>query len=904
MRPSTWLAIAALLIIVIGVSIASAYAASLRVCGTGICVEVGPGVYQVSVIDSAPDPQEPMPPDPQEPEPTPEPPDPQEPEEPPPSDDPYTFLGAVTGIDNFVDYFMPYIDSPAAGWGMITAMCGDVGSWAREIVVPYVDETPVDIRANKYEAKCFHIKGEPGPNGELPRVNIASTHGYRGALRHGGLFVENIRAGAIGVPNDQYFLVLRNVHLSGWGNHALITSGGNKHMYVEISAGSHFAGGNANHAAYIDNVAFAYVADSVFESPGQGHALRSVAQRSIIERVKACNIQCDGTITNDKKGRQRIGMAPLEVYANGAHIVRDVEVVYYRKPNRTPHAMTLRNREGINTVDRYWDGVSDHYTPLVWGTPHYNDPQTWTFPTLETLFEDIGVTCYGAPCDAIHVSSTYPYMHDSPKARLLAWWKLNKFPDWESLIAHAHQSWHGTLNLMTPEYRAKKLEDGGRGLPNKVPLPVPEGWQQKATVTLKNVTGNFVNLVRPTGPSGWCAGEMSGGTCQNYEYYNKAEVVVDGDEPQPNDPNDQPTDPPPNPDQPTDPIPDPNGGWADSLLPYIPGPGQFALIPNTALTPHLLRSTQDDQAVCSYLRCDRSHIALIDWVGMGFDYKNGCAWFVAMGGHADLGANSVYRFCVGDMTWDRVHDYDAPDPFPGPDENGDGTSDCVRPKNGPFGAHDWDGQVFAAGKTFKFRTSGYSPKGCSGGSLGPYNVWAWSNGWEDLGIPEFAFPKTAYDPARDLVYLTAQKGLGQGDKIWEFNPHTYEFKVVGGVWNGKGGSAAFDPVSRRFCVATRGDGLHCWHVSLDGKWSSHIQPITKHDSDLLPALVNGGIAVSGDTIVVWDGSRAIQCDETCEAFDSGVGGVRVLGKFVAVPGLDGVFLGIADNDGWVVYRAK
>ena len=124
------------------------------------------------------------------------------------------------------------------------------------------------------------------------------------------------------------------------------------------------------------------------------------------------------------------------------------------------------------------------------------------------------------------------------------------------------------------------------------------------------------------------------------------------------------------------------------MLPYIPTtPKTVAIIPGTAINPVLL---QDDGSLdCKYLKCRRSVIGLTDWVGMGFDSASGCARFLAMGGHSDHGANSVYRFCVGDLGWTQEFGYSPlKPPFPTlVDIDGNGILDCPMPEEGPTGTH-------------------------------------------------------------------------------------------------------------------------------------------------------------------------------------------------------------------------
>lgn len=441
----------------------------------------------------------------------------------------YTQLGELKGYSRSLGYEMPAYDTPEDGWDMITRMCGQVGRWDHEITIPYSTE-PHDrsiVKVKKLRG-CVHIKGELGPNGERPTIagGVGSTRGYKGKLQEGGVFVENLNVTSVGVPNNKYFLVMRNMHFANWPNHAFITSGGNKHMYLEL-LDSYAGFGNNNHAAYIDNIAFANIQRNTFESPGRGHAFRSIAQKSLIKNNTFCNIQCDGTVLRHPKGRLMSGMAPLEIYTNGEHIVEDNVIIYNRATKRSARAAAnFRGREGINSLDRLREG--DHYKYLVWGTPEYDSPATWSGPMLDTQVKNLKVTCHGVPpCNAWNIKSTYPYLNDGPKAKLMAWLKENKFFTWGQVMDNSHPSWHGTLNLMTDKYKALVLLRSGEGLPNKIPFPIPKGWQQKARITFENITGNFEKIYAPISDTDgqWCAGEVEGNSCRNQRYYRQAVVI-------------------------------------------------------------------------------------------------------------------------------------------------------------------------------------------------------------------------------------------------------------------------------------------------------------------------------------------------------------------------------------------
>lgn len=364
--------------------------------------------------------------------------------------------------------------------------------------------------------------------------------------------------------------------------------------------------------------------------------------------------------------------------------------------------------------------------------------------------------------------------------------------------------------------------------------------------------------------------------------------------------------PPPPPPEPTN--------WAQALVPYIPeNPREIRIIPNTSITPFLL--PDDGSKACDYLKCHRSTIALHDWVGMSFDYETGTARFIAMGGHADHGANSVYRFDMATMSWTRDFDYSQPKaPFPNLiDADGDGNLECTELEQGPMGTHSYDGAVYvnSIDASLLFRVSGYQPKKprCKRVDMDK-SVFVWHDAgyYESMGVPEVTFPKTHYDAERDRVLIGSQKGP-EGEGIYDFNPHTMQFIKLSGLWMNKGGSLTMD--GRDIYVTSNKVGLFKGSISLQGELS----PFAKIATEEEWAGKGSGLAASKGIVVAWDGANGIaQYDSntgTIEQFQAAGdllptahGGLdRVYGKFVAVPELPGIFIGISDNYGWVIYRA-
>lgn len=814
----------------------------------------------------------------------------------------YTRLGELQGYSRAEGYFMPVYESPEHAWSLIEAMCGPVGSWDHEIVLPYRQEAYSPEEGNFKNLKgCIHVKGELGPNGERPKISedgyLNATAGYQGQLSRGGIFIENIEANAVGIPNNRYFAVMHNLYLHDWNSHAMITSGGNKHMYVELKD-SHLSTGWKNHAVYIDNIAYFYAEGNVIESPGKGHALRSIAARGIIRDNLICSVYCDGTTREiEDKPYDWAGMAPLEVYVNGEHLVDGNEIRYYRPSNSAAlMASTFRMREGFNSLDRYrsgkyiplpegtdsvFEGI-EQYDYLVWGTDEYNDPQTWNFPMLETIVRNHKVICQGEPCYAWDVRSTYPFIHDKPKAELASWWKENKFPDWNSLLENADPSWRGTLELMSQKWRDNYLKKEGRGLPNKIPFPVPEGWQQKARIVVDGEVEitNGMGLVRErdfNSDGGWCLGEIESGLCVNQQYYAQAEIVRRGE-------SSEPASAPP--------TESPN--WVSALRPYIPeAAGTVKLIPGTATGG--VTNLDDGTPECWYLNCHFSENFLSIWSDMAFDFEKGCAWFVAEGGHGDLGANSVYRFCFDGLSWQRVHDYDSPTDL-----------NCGPLEDGPVGIHSYDSEVFVPSRNmiFKLGTGAYNPNAdCE--RIAEPDMWGWkeSGGWEKLAENTgYRFVRTAYDSARDKIYFIEQNP----DGFYEMDPHTLEISKRFSTWAGKGGTMYMD--GRHVYWTSPGQGLNRMQVSESGVLG---QREVLSESEAID-FGRWGLAVSNGVPVMWAGdNRFVHFENGQSSMVTAKGDTlqssddvqRVYGKFVAVPGEPGVFVGISGSDGWIVYRA-
>ncbi len=425
---------------------------------------------------------------------------------------------------------------PVASWDIVDVRTNEAMEGLRRLVPGKRTVARIHWKSEPYPlayvkgAECLKLEGIPGPNGEKPLVGgVNGTRAWMGTIRKGGILIEGleispgkvaqshpeleINVNCLGIPNDQMFFILRNSYVGRCGHHAFIT-GHAHHLYLEV-AGSHFEQASS-HLAYIDHIAMAYIHDSTFQSPGWGHALRCIALRCIIERVRVSNVQLDGT-TLPRGGdnplqpkRTYIGMHPFEIYTCGENEIRDVEIVFRSEPDRNGRfAAILRGREAFNTCD-VGEVVDGAWTPLLWGEPDFARPERWaTVTPLRTRVDGMKITCAGTePCAGWSVRGSYPTMDDEQKAALQVWLKSRTFASWDDLRAQIppeKPEWRWLSEVVLPGHRSAFME--GR-ITNKVPLPVPvPGWFQRAELVLKNVSVDRGGvLVSPEDPDAYCYG--------------------------------------------------------------------------------------------------------------------------------------------------------------------------------------------------------------------------------------------------------------------------------------------------------------------------------------------------------------------------------------------------------------
>lgn len=423
---------------------------------------------------------------------------------------------------------LPYYETPP-GDQIVVDQCGPISDWdlieirtdeeitnwrprggERAKIRVYWKDTPYLGGVRTKGMECALVEGIPGPNGELPIVEgVNGTKAFRGEVRRGGLMIRNLiispgmSVGAssttgdcIGVPNDQYFLIIIDTKVTQCGHHGFNSNHGHQ-LYIEIGRSSFSYA--YSHLAYIHHNAMAYIYDSEFYSPGWGHALRCIALRCIIENTKVSNVELDGSVAPlgvnpILPNRNYIGMHPLEVFTCGQHEV-DVDATLHTSGQLW--AASFRSRESFNTCD-VGEVVDGQWTKLEWGTDEFMDPDRWATTTdLTTVVKDFNLTCVGPranECQGWDIKTSYNWADDSQKGQLKNWLKAktaeatenNTVWGWPELLTALDEDsslpwwWKWLSGQVLPSFRNSFLRGS---LTNKVPLPVPiPGWYQRARI--------------------------------------------------------------------------------------------------------------------------------------------------------------------------------------------------------------------------------------------------------------------------------------------------------------------------------------------------------------------------------------------------------------------------------------
>lgn len=339
--------------------------------------------------------------------------------------------------------------------------------------------------------------------------------------------------------------------------------------------------------------------------------------------------------------------------------------------------------------------------------------------------------------------------------------------------------------------------------------------------------------------------------------------------------------------------PPPPGGIYDALAAFVPPPGEFALIPNT-----------DPTAVFEVPGASGSHNVWLAWNGMAFDHANG-HWYAHGGGHGDYAGNEIYRFRFQDMTWERLTNQS---PRTGPEF----APGCNRPLDGPVVGHTYDGSVWVPSKN-TLMTTGYILSCLNGDSDG---IWTWDGTWSQLAGTELpstsplhpqTLSKTAYDAARDRVYLVGLLGSDPSSGVYEINPTDWSITLlVSNVSSFDQGVALFDPTRRVLYFTVRNLGTRAVPIALDGTPGA---VTTVSTTGAAAGDQHIALHSSGD-IVFWnggDGIKRLDPDTGATTTLIATGGPtsadsRIQSKWVYIPEVD-AFVGIKDvRNGIWIYR--
>lgn len=242
----------------------------------------------------------------------------------------------------------------------------------RAVVRIHWQATPYPVLVIK-QKKCVEVIGiEDGPPGEKPTVrgiNAAWNHpGGPSTVIPGGVIIRNLNvhdvAGGDCIrPADRLtFFALEDSDLRRCSQHAVLSPGTNGRMYYRIMR--NYMTQFGSHALYLDHEGRVDVIDNTIETPGWGHAIRSVAYVTVIEGNTVSNVQIDGTAirkwdaspggtcnvppqVNDKCS---VGMNPIEAYICTQATVRNNTVIKYQL-GQAGGGMNLRSREALGACN-------------------------------------------------------------------------------------------------------------------------------------------------------------------------------------------------------------------------------------------------------------------------------------------------------------------------------------------------------------------------------------------------------------------------------------------------------------------------------------------------------------------------------------------------------------------------
>lgn len=353
------------------------------------------------------------------------------------------------------------------------------------------------------------------------------------------------------------------------------------------------------------------------------------------------------------------------------------------------------------------------------------------------------------------------------------------------------------------------------------------------------------------------------------------------------------------------------------LVPLLPEPGDFAVIPGSALRPHLVR--KGEFPFCEDIKCYRSGAVLAAWNGGAFDAQRG-QFRLHGGGHADYGGNEVYAFDFATLSWARETD---PQPLTGrmlKDTDGDGVTDaCPAPAAGPPATHTYQGFVHVPKieRYWLFGTVEY----CSG-AMGGQSAWEYDaerRTW--TAMPELdpyaKFPRALIDPASGnvLVHVARKSGWHEIDPQSRTVVRSFKQDPFGSYIDGP---AVFDSRQRVIYTIIGGrstDRLVAYQLPGDtGAGDFGTRLVARWPKQGMKAW---GIAQhASGLLVLWDGNdRILTVDpQSGQSWELQVGGAaytsgrkdgrpaRVYSKWAYIPEVD-AFFGITSADlGIVLYR--
>jgi len=356
------------------------------------------------------------------------------------------------------------------------------------------------------------------------------------------------------------------------------------------------------------------------------------------------------------------------------------------------------------------------------------------------------------------------------------------------------------------------------------------------------------------------------------------------------------------------------------LAQLLPEPGDFAIVPGSALRPVLVRD--DEFSFCKEIKCYRSTSVLGAWNGGAFDPERG-QFRIHGGGHADYGGNEVYVFDFTTLSWTRETE---PQPLTGPmlkDTDEDGVADaCPAPAAGPPATHTYQGFVYVPeiDRYWLFGTVEF----CSGNMAGQ-SAWAYdANDRTWAPMPELdayaKFARAVVNPASGnvFVHVGRSKGWHEIDPRSRSVVRTFTDDPFGSYLDGP---AVFDSQRQVIYAAISGnktDRVVAYRLPAAGSGEA-----TEGFSGRTVAewpkrgLKSWGMAQhASGLLVLWDGNtRIVTVDpQSGRSWEMNTGGddygpdgrdgkpARVYSKWAYVPEVD-AFFGITSADqGVVLYR--